>query len=90
MRAVKVVPTQWNPEYMDKKQLPEPLDELLLDWPDELSFYVSSRGHRIEKTSLGDGRFLYEIKDAYRKPVISIESSQDLIVTQKRRRRKRK
>ena len=90
MRTVKVLPSQWNPELMDKKQLPEPLDDLHLEWPDELAFYISSNAHRIYKTPLGEGRFLYEVKDVYRRPVISVESSIDLIVAQKRRRRKRK
>lgn len=90
MRTVKEVPTQWNPELMDKKQLPEPLDELHLEWPDELAYLIAERKHRVSKTPIGGGRFLYEVKDVYRRPVISIESSLDLIVAQKRRRRKRK
>lgn len=83
-------PPLWNPELLEKKHLPEPFDELQMDWVEELAYYVASNKHRIFKNELADGWYSYEVTDIYNRPILSVETSRDLQVTVKRSRKKRK
>lgn len=89
-RRIKAVPTMWDPELLDKEHLPEPLDELHLDWPTELGYFVAANKHKIDKNDLGDGRFEYEVytQDGYH--LVSIESSRDLMLSTRKKRRRRR
>lgn len=82
-------PALWNPKLLEKSQLPEPFDELHLDWADELAYYVASNKFRIYKKKLAKGCFLYDVTDEYNRPIISVESSRDLQPAQKRKRRRK-
>lgn len=82
-------PALWNPELLEKNQLPPPFDELQLDWADELAYYVASNKFRIYKKKLAEGWFLYDVTDEYNRPIISVETGRDLQPEQKKKRRRK-
>jgi hypothetical protein len=88
-------PPLWNPELLEKKQLPEPFDELQLDWVEELAYYILSNKHRITKTTvipkteLTEGWFVYKVTDFYNRHILSVETSRDLQLAPKKRRKRK-
>jgi hypothetical protein len=90
MARMKSIPTMWDPSLLEKDNLPAPLDELHLDWVTELDYYANANKCRLEKNDLGDGHFEYEVYSQDGNHLVSIESSRDLMLATRKKRRRRR
>lgn len=86
----KRMPTMWDPSIFDMERIPEHLSELELDWVEELSFYIAQNRCRLSKNEIGDGYFEYEVHDEVGNHVVTVESSRDLLLTSRKKRRRKR
>lgn len=86
---------KFSTEYFDfsllgKKNLPEPLDSLNLDWPREVLYYITNTGFKLFKENLGNNRFEYRVRNLDGDVVFSIISSRNTFMEKKRSRKRRR
>ena len=81
----------WDPDLLDRKNLPEPFDALQLDWMEELAHWIADNKYSLSRKQIG-GAHQYIITDGDGKHMLTIESERVIMMEHrpKRRRRKRK
>lgn len=85
----------YNPELDTiKKELPEPLDTIQLDWRNEFAHFVNDNNHKLYAEEKPDGTIDYRVRDIDGELVLTVNSRRNLFDAaqpdKKRRTRKKK
>lgn len=84
--------THWDPDLLDRKNLPEPFDALKLDWMEELAHWITDNKYSLSRKQTGTGAHQYIVTDSDGKHMLTVESERVIMMEHRphRRRRKRK
>jgi hypothetical protein len=80
----------YDPELASKKNLPEPLDTIHLDWAEELAAFVARTDGKLYREALPGGRFEYRVRDVHGNIVFSVISSRNAFIDHRPRRKRRR